>query len=162
MLYFGNDILNSIVTHTYMYANSFLTQLKIVQWIADHPSTRHTKWPGRHLITKYKSLPWFDFEHCLKKDKLSLEYWSRKESQYMQFFGSVMPYDKFVLIIRMLLVADHRLEREMGHQEFSPWIKVTPILIHVNTSFKTFYTLLQHISIDHSTIGMKNGSVFTQ
>ena len=45
MLYFSNDVLNSIVTHTNTYADSFLSQPAIIKWIRDHPSSRYTKWP---------------------------------------------------------------------------------------------------------------------
>ena len=163
LLYFGNDILNSIVTHTNMYADSFLSQPAIIQWVADHPSSRYTKWPeGGLTLQDLKSYLGLILNMGLNKDKPLSDYWSTKKSQHIPFFRSVMPYNKFVLISRMLHVADHTLERERGHAEYDPWAKIRPILTHVNNTFKAYYTPSQHISIDESMVGMKNRCVFIQ
>ena len=80
MLYFSNDVLNSIVTHTNTYADSFLTQPTIIQWIRDHPSSRYTKWPEEDVtLQDIKSYLGLILNMGLNKDKPLSDYWSTKK-----------------------------------------------------------------------------------
>ena len=82
----------------------------------------------------------------LIKKKNVKDYWSsRFPSQYVPFFKSVMPYNKFVLFSHLLHVG--KVDTSVrGQPDFDPWNKVRPVLDMLNATFKQHFVLPQPIN----------------
>ncbi|GFO04474.1 hypothetical protein PoB_003097900 [Plakobranchus ocellatus] len=55
--------------------------------------------------------------------KTLASYWTTRPSQATLFFNTVMNYDEFVLISRMVHLNDIAREIERGHEGHDPWSK---------------------------------------
>ena len=98
----------------------------------------------------------------LTKKKSLSAYWTVRPSQATPFYSSVMAYDLFILISRMLHLNNIMDEKERGDEGFDPWCKVRWLLDHINHVSKHHYIPSRNISIDESMIGMKNRVVYIQ
>lgn len=163
-LFFDDDMFIHIVRETNKYANFFLNDDNIVEWIENHPTSRFKKWPenGIGVVDMKKFLGLSINMGLIRKSKLA-SYWTvSKPSQLTPYFNLVMSQNFFLLLSRMFHVNDSTKEPRRGEPDYDPWYKVRPVLDRLNHAFKKFYVPTREISIDESMIGMKNRCVFIQ
>lgn len=74
-------------------------------------------------------------------------YWTKRQSQRMPYFGEVMG-QRFFLLIQKMLHTNTATAIPRGQPGFDPWHKVTPILRALNAAFKRYYKPFREISIN--------------
>nr|XP_054765318.1 piggyBac transposable element-derived protein 4-like [Lytechinus pictus] len=162
-LFFDDDMMVHITRETNRYADTFLSNAAIVEWIRGHPHSQFKRWPaGGITVAQLKKYFGLSINMGLVVKKRPDNYWSTKPSQLTPFFSSVMPYSEFALIVRMLHVSDKTKEKEKGDDGYDPWQKVRPVLDRLNDAFKRHYLPQEFVSVDESMIGMKNRVVYIQ
>ena len=155
--------MTAIVRETNRYANYFLNLPTTVQWMRDHPKSRYSFWPADGIsITQLRQYFGLLLNMGLIDKKSAQGYWTTRPSQITPFFGTVMSFNLFSLISRMLHISDVTREKKRGEIGFDPWCKVRPLLDQFNAAAKQYYTPSQQVSIDESMIGMKNRCVYIQ
>lgn len=162
-LFFGDELLSSVLRETNRYAEHFLSLESTILWKERHPNSRYHKWPedgiGMNDLKKYLGL--LLNMGLVGKKKLS-DYWSTTPAVMTPFFNSTMNANLFFLIHRMLHISNITSEKQKGEVGFDPWCKIREVLDKVNHSSKAFYVPSRNISIDESMIGMKNRVVYIQ
>ncbi|KAI0220882.1 hypothetical protein LSAT2_027653 [Lamellibrachia satsuma] len=161
LLLFSLETIRSILQSTRRYGEHFLVNM--TDWIARHPRSRFRRWNMDEIdMSAMKKYLGLSINMGLIRKKNVKDYWSTKyPSQSTPFFRSVMLYNKFMLLSRLLHVGE--LDAPVhGQPNFDPWNKVCPVLNAVNATFKRHFVPPQYLSIDESMVGMKNRVVYLQ
>nr|XP_054772165.1 LOW QUALITY PROTEIN: uncharacterized protein LOC129280136 [Lytechinus pictus] len=104
--YFDDDMMVHITRETNRYADTFLSNAAIVEWIRGHPHSRFKRWPaGGITVAQLKEYFGLSINMGLVVKKRLDNYWSMKPSQLTPFFSSVMPHSEFAFIARDRTVA---------------------------------------------------------
>ena len=135
LLLFSLATIRSMLQNTRLYGERFLDNM--TDWIARHPRSRFRRWSMDEInMSSMKKYLGLLINMGLIRKKNVKDYRSLKfPSQSTPFFRSVMSYNKFMLLSRLLHVGALDAPAR-GQQNFDPWSKVRPVLDAVNASFK--------------------------
>lgn len=139
-LFITDDILDKIVVETNRYAQQENLQFR-------RPKSRRNTW----VPTNRDEIKLF---FCIvisiglvRLPHLNL-YWSKKSLYHNQFISSIMPRDRFLLILRFLHFNDNEGLLESGDKLY----RIRPILDRLNERFRTVMTPGRDLVIDESMV----------
>ena len=90
------------------------------------------------------------------------DYWATDQILSTPWFPSIMPRDRFFLILRYLHLVDNSLQRKKGEEGYDPLFKVRPLIDHLSAVFPRYYQPAQQLSVDEMMIGTRCRISFLQ
>lgn len=89
-------------------------------------------------------------------------YWSKSWPFHILTFSSIMPRDRFLLILKFLHLNNNEVQVGRGVLGYDPLFKLRPLLTALIPRYQSSYQLHRNISIDESMIGFKGRLSFLQ
>lgn len=152
-LFVSEDIINTIVDQTNIYANQVIVNGICEESIG--PSSRLNKWTptDKHEIYRFLGIIiWMGLD---KKPKLS-DYW-RNSDLYWSKAAKVMSRNRFEILLRMLHFADNELCPESDRLH-----KIQSLLDALNAQFKKFLIPEENMCIDETMVPFRGKLKFRQ
>lgn len=144
LLIFSKDLMKTIKQETNRYAQEQLQQREPLS-----PQSRYKDWTTVTLKDLRKFFTVLIHMSLVKKGSI-LDYWSTMDIVKCSFASSVMPRDRFLLMLSFLHLNDNSTYIPRGNEGHDPLHKVRPVYDHLRNKFKTLYTPTQDVSIDEA------------
>ena len=90
------------------------------------------------------------------------DYWSTSTILSVPWFRSIMPRDRFFLIMQYLHLVDSSDQKKRGEDGYDPLFKVRPLLDHLSAVFPRYYQPSRCLSVDEMMIGTRCRIYFLQ
>ena len=151
-LFFTGALISILVAQTNLYAN----QLRSAK--APSPSNR---WRD---VTEGEMLAYLGLHIAMGIVNLPnlCDFWSTEPILQHQWFGSIMPRDRFKQILRYFHCADQSSYIPRGQDGHDPLYKIRPIIDILSVRFQLLYNPSRELSVDESMIGTKCRVPFLQ
>ena len=160
-LFFSGDVINNIHTETNRYAEQYLEKKSV--HLQQHPYARANAYRGKPItVSELKVF----FAMLIMMGAISLPslplYWTSKWPFSLPAFSSLMPRNRFELILKFLHFNnnDNQIPRhEPGHDRL---FKIRPFLSSIIDRFQRAYVPDKNLSLDECMIGFKGRLSFLQ
>ena len=151
-LFFTTSLVSILVAQTNLYAN----QLRSAK-----PPSPSNRWRD---VTESEILAYLGLHIAMGIVNLPnlCDFWSTEPILQHQWFGSIMPRDRFKQILRYFHCADQSSYIARGQDGHDPLYKIRPIIDILSKRFQSLYNPSRELSVDESMIGTKCRVPFLQ
>ena len=118
------------------------------------PSSRFWKWKPA-TVDEIKAFFAMGSAMGITKQQDMHDYWSKNKVTSTPFYGSVMPRDRFLLLISFLHYSDNTNYIPRGHDGYKPLYKLGTPYQEIVRSFATNYYPGKNIAIDEGLVPWK-------
>lgn len=156
MLLFTNTLLLTSVRNTNHYASIFIRD--------NGPRLSRTSAVKRWVDTslcEMKAFVAIILNMGLIRKPTIFSYWSTTSSQATPWFPSLMPRERFQLIMKFFQLVRTPMPVP-GDPDYNPCARFDPIVQVANETFKQYYVPRKELSVDESLIGTKNKTQLMQ
>lgn len=154
-LFVTESVLENIVDETNKYADQYMESTDLP------PRSRARSWRPCSVIEMMKFVAIIIAMSVDSKRRIE-DYWSTAWPFVTKAFSSIMPRDRFQLLLRFFHLNDSNGYTRRGQPGYDALYKIRPLMESLISSFKAAYQLRREIAIDESMIGFKGRVWFIQ
>ncbi|XP_066457722.1 piggyBac transposable element-derived protein 4-like [Eleutherodactylus coqui] len=152
-LFISEELLTDMVRKTNLHAR---------QYIAQHPSSTHTKNWKPTTLYEFKKFLGLTLNMGIVKKPTIRSYWASSPTHATPVFSAVMPRHRYEEILRFLHFNDNLQALPRTDPNYDRLFKIRPLMTYFNEIFKTHYTPEKNLSIDESLMSFKGRLRFRQ
>ncbi|KAL8588964.1 hypothetical protein ACOMHN_065746 [Nucella lapillus] len=155
-LFFDDDLINSIIINTNLYAQQFLEANPNLP-----PHARAKNWTPVDAGEMKRFLGLVLLMGIVKLPTIAL-YWSRRVLYRFGVFSSVMTRNRFQLILQFLHFHDNATMPGPNDPNYDRLYKIRPVVDHLHEKFQEVYEPRQAVCVDESLLLWKGRLIFRQ
>ncbi|KAL8567072.1 hypothetical protein ACOMHN_027499 [Nucella lapillus] len=155
-LFFDDDLMNSIIINTNLYAQQFLEANPNLP-----PHARAKDWTPVDAGEMKRFLGLVLLMGIVKLPTIAL-YWSRRVLYRFGVFSSVMTKNRFQLILQFLHFHDNATMPGPNDPNYDRLYKIRPVVDHLHEKFQEVYEPRQAVCVDESLLLWKGRLIFRQ
>ncbi|GFO35124.1 PiggyBac transposable element-derived protein 4-like [Plakobranchus ocellatus] len=144
----NDEMVESLVAETNRYASQTIATRQLA------PKSRFHQWVETSVNEMWAFLGLIVAMGLIVIENLD-EYWSIDQVYKLPFFGSVMPKDRFSLLLSFLHLANNKEQPPRDHPNHDPIFKIRPFIERLNANFKSVFLPGKNIAIDEAMVAWR-------